>query len=237
MEKTVVKQESGTSPAEMIREAVTGGADLEKLEKLLALQERWEANEARKAYHEAMSDFKANPPKIIKNRKVAYDKTKYNYASLAKVASEINRELSKYGLNASWKTSTNGHISVTCRITHIMGHSEETTLTADADKTGSKNSIQAMGSTISYLERYTILALTGLATEEQDDDGISSEPKISNEQLSTLRDILIELGDESKEGAFAKYLGVEKLADLRAVDYKKAVAALDAKKHQKASKK
>jgi hypothetical protein len=47
-----------TSPAEMIKAAVAGGADLEKLKGLLELQKDWEANEARKAYHEAMAQFK-----------------------------------------------------------------------------------------------------------------------------------------------------------------------------------
>src|SRR3990167_9321834 len=55
---------SQKSPSQMIEMAVAGKADLEQLEKLLALQERWEANEARKAYHKAMAEFKANPPQI-----------------------------------------------------------------------------------------------------------------------------------------------------------------------------
>ena len=59
---------------------------------------------------------------------------------------------------------------MTCKITHEQGYSEETTITAPADLTGSKNVIQAIGSTISYLERYSILALTGLTTYEMDND-------------------------------------------------------------------
>ena len=163
------------SPAEMIRMAVAGKADLDKLEKLLSLQERYEANEARKAYHMAMAAFKANPPKIDKDKRVSFatsvGKTTYNHASLANVTEKISAELSKHGLSASWATKQNGAVSVTCKITHIKGHSEETTLSASADTSGSKNAIQAIGSTITYLERYTLLALTGLATYDQDDDG------------------------------------------------------------------
>src|SRR3990167_2499280 len=157
------------SPAEMIRMAVAGGADLEKLSKLLDLQEKWEANEARKAYHRAMAEFKQNPPEIAKDKKVAYGNTKYNHASLANVVKKITKELSKHGLSASWSTQQNGQIIVTCKITHVLGHSEETSLSAPADSSGSKNSIQAIGSTITYLERYAILALLGLATHDQDD--------------------------------------------------------------------
>lgn len=54
---------------------------------------------------------------------------------------------------------------------HDMGHTEKRTLRAPRDDSGKKNFIQSMGSTISYLERYTLLAVTGLATHDMDDDG------------------------------------------------------------------
>ena len=90
--KEIVKTEV-SSPAEMIKLAVSGGADLDKLEKLLTLQERWDKNEAKKAYHKAMAEFKANPPKINKDRKVTYGNTKYNHASLANVTDYLLRGL------------------------------------------------------------------------------------------------------------------------------------------------
>lgn len=173
----------GNSPAEMIRLAVTGGADLEKLEKLLTLQERWEVNEAKKAYNRAMADFKANAPNLIdKESLVDYTtrqgiKVKYKYATLANVIEKITEKLSEYGLSASWRTKQDGMVVVTCCITHVAGHSEETTLSASADTSGSKNPIQAIGSTITYLERYTLLAMLGIATYDQDDDARTiSEP-------------------------------------------------------------
>lgn len=174
--KELVKVE-GNSPADLIRTAVSNGANLEQLKGLLDLQEKWEANEARKAYNVAMAEFKANPPKIDKNKTVSFGNTKYNHASLANVTEKIGVELSKHGLSASWSTKQNGAILVTCRITHIKGHSEETTLSAPSDTSGSKNAIQAIGSTITYLERYTLLSLTGLATYDQDDDGVASGAK------------------------------------------------------------
>ena len=94
-----------TSPAELIKAAVSGGADLEKLEKLLTLQERWEAGEAKKAYNMAMAAFKADPPKIDKDKTVAFDtskgKTSYNHATLANVVEKISAALSEHGLSAS----------------------------------------------------------------------------------------------------------------------------------------
>lgn len=178
---------SGNSPADMIRMAVEGKADLDKLEKLLTLQERWDANEAKKAYHKAMAEFKANPPKIDKDKKVGYTTQKgnvgYSHASLSNVTDKISTELSKHGLSASWQTNQNGMIIVTCKITHVRGHSESTTISAPADTSGAKNAIQAIGSTITYLERYTLLALTGLATHDMDDDGkAAGKPEVAQPQ-------------------------------------------------------
>jgi len=223
---------AGNTPADMIRMAVSGGADLEKLEKLLALQERWEANEAKKAYHVAMAAFKANAPKIDKDRQVAYGNTKYNHASLGNVTEKISAELSKHGLSASWTTKQNGNIMVTCRITHIKGHSEETTLAAAADNSGSKNSIQAIGSTITYLERYTLLGLTGLATYDQDDDGIAAGSQyINTEEGNEILDRITELN--ANLGKFLAYMKVESLEKMLKSDYPKAIAALEAAKKKK----
>jgi hypothetical protein len=205
----IVKTEG--TPAMLIENAIAKGANLDQLEKLLTLQERWETNEARKAYHDAMAKFKANPPIIDKDKTVSYGTTKYNHASLANVTAKINAELSKYGLSASWSTQQNGSVSVTCRITHVKGHSEATTLSAQADNSGAKNAIQAIGSTITYLERYTLLALTGLATSEQDDDGAGATV-ISEEQVLELEAIIAERGVNKEK--FLKYAQVDAIDNI-----------------------
>ena len=167
-------QQVNKSPLAMASEFIQkdSNVDIDKLAKLLDIQERWEANEAKKAYVEAMARFKADPPKIFKDRHVKYNATEYCHASLENVTRTINEALSTHGLTASWTTSQNEKtVTVTCKITHIFGHSEQTSLTSIHDSSGSKNPIQALGSAISYLQRYTLLSLTGLATEEMDDDG------------------------------------------------------------------
>lgn len=206
---TDIVEKQDNSPSEMIRLALTGGVDLDKARQLLELQKDWEANEARKAYHKAMAGFKENPPKIKKDRKVGYEskaggKVGYMHASLSNVVDKITKELSKHGLSVSWKTQQNGKISVTCRITHVMGYSEETTLSADSDTSGSKNPIQAIGSTITYLERYTLLATLGLAVYDQDDDGQASpgiKPEVKMPQAT-----------EKKQVDTGKYDALEALA-------------------------
>ena len=154
------------SAAELVK--ADGNMDVDKLGKVLEMQERWDATQAKKAYVTAMSAFQAVAPKILKQ------KTGHNckYAGLSDIVSVIAPKLSEHGLSHTWVTEpSDKEVKVTCKITHVLGHSETTSLSAAPDTSGSKNSIQALGSTITYLQRYTLKAVLGLAEEDQDDDG------------------------------------------------------------------
>ena len=162
------------TPMTLIQLAVSQNADIDKLEKLMELQMRWEANEAKKSFVSAMNAFKAEPPEIIKNRSVSFGvgKAAYDYASLDQVCTQVTHGLSKHGISHRWRVEQReGIIRVTCILTHDMGHSEETSLEGSAETSGSKNSIQAIGSSVTYLERYSLLAATGLAVKNADNDG------------------------------------------------------------------
>lgn len=190
-----------TNPNAVILMAVQKNYSPEFIEKMMDLQERHEQNEARKAYVQSMAAFKADPPVIEKDRHVSYKagggQTEYSHASLGNVTEKINTGLGKHGLSAGWETKQeNGNVTVKCKITHVMGHSEETKLSASPDTSGSKNPIQAIGSAISYLQRYTLLSLTGLATADMDDDGKST----GNGKISKLEEWLIKC-DEAGECA------------------------------------
>jgi len=161
--------------------ALRQGASLEQIEKMMGLQERYEANEARKAYTDDMALAKRNPPTISKDKFVSFQTqkgvTEYNHATLGNVVRNIIAWLAENHFSHAWRTEhiEGGRVAVTCTLTHARGHSESVTLEAGKDESGGKNSIQALGSAITYLQRYTLLAITGLATEEQDDDGASSD--------------------------------------------------------------
>jgi hypothetical protein len=227
MTNEIVKQ----TPSDLISLAVEKGADLEKLEKLLTLKERWESGEAKKAYHQAMSKFKLNPPKITKDKQVSYGagKTSYKHASLANVTEKINTELSKHGLSASWSIQQNGSVSVTCKITHNQGHSEETTLSAPSDTSGSKNAIQAIGSTISYLSRYSLLCITGLSTSDMDDDGhAASTELIDDKQKGVILDFINDKSVNLEK--FLVYMKVDSVDSIPKSKYQQAVTALKNKR-------
>lgn len=216
------------SPMAMMTMAISQGADLSQIEKMMDLQIRWDANEAKKAYVKAMAAFKADPPKIEKDRKVSYNKTNYSHASLGNVTEKINSGLGAHGLSAAWATEQNGTaIKITCTITHMLGHSESTSLTAPADTSGAKNNIQAIGSTISYLQRYTLLSLTGLATQDQDNDGMPVAPvaTLDEKQVSQVIDMMNAANVDHAD--YLKYLEVSVADQIPASRFKAIIAELD----------
>ena len=206
--------------------------DLDKIEKMMELHERYEKREAEKAYHVAMAAFKANPPKIDKDGHVNFTAksgqvTDYRHATLGNVTEKINAALSEHGLSSAWETNQDDKgIAVTCKITHIMGHAESTTLKAAGDDSGGKNKIQAIGSTVTYLQRYTLKSLCGLAESAFDDDGAGSEAEyITSEQMATINEWIESIGGDCLQN-FKKYIGVDELDKILAKDYKKAITAL-----------
>ena len=175
----VVREPQAVTPMAMLQLAVEKGASVEQLERLMALQERYEANEAKKEFVAAMTRFKENPKVIEKNATVDFSsqkgRTHYKHATLANVCDVIGPALSEVGISHRWETEQlpeGGMIRVTCILTHARGHSERVWLQAGRDESGNKNNIQAVGSTVTYLQRYTLLAATGMAVADQrDDDG------------------------------------------------------------------
>ncbi|MDP9992016.1 hypothetical protein J2W28_001044 [Variovorax boronicumulans] len=171
-----------SSPFGMMLTALGRGASLDLVESAMKLQERWEANEARKAFVKAMADFKAEPLEIFKRKQVGYttkdgDFVGYKHAELSHITDVVVPAMARHGLSHRWDLQQGGgRIVVICTITHRLGHSESVSLDGSPDSSGKKNSIQQVASTITYLQRYTLLAATGLATKDDaDDDGRGGE--------------------------------------------------------------
>lgn len=203
-----VERPSASTPAHLLQVAMDQGADLDRLEKLMDMQIKWEANEARKAYVLAMSKFRAEVPTITKNR-AGHNS---NYATLDNITSEVNPILARYGLSFAWVTEQAEKITVHCDVTHDQGHSTRVSLTSPPEDSGSKNDIQAIGSAVSYLQRYTLLSALGLATGEGDDDGkgaarnkkeINSDTNVDPEAVAIL-EAAAEKGGEAFQAAFKK---------------------------------
>lgn len=217
------------TPMDLILKASQGDASIEKMEQLFNLQLRWEENEAKKAYNQAMSQFRSECPEIEKTRKGHNGK----YAGLAETIQIINPVLAKNGLSHQWKTDqSDGGVKVTCIVTHILGHSEQTTLSAAGDKSGGKTDIHALASTISYLERYTLFAMLGLAGQEMDDDGHGGKKPdvelITEQQANDLLSLTENVGADVAR--FCTFYKINAVTELPVTKYNQAVKGLEAKR-------
>ena len=222
-------------------------ADLDKLERMLALKRDHDRDNARVAFAAALAAARSKIPPIIKDATVDFTSSKgrthYKHETLAGIAKVIDPILSEFGLSYRFRTDQgNGGVRVTCIIAHAHGHSEETSLTCAPDGSGSKNPFQAVGSAVTYLQRYTLKAALGLSAEI-DDDAQSAAPRpdsqvmrevktISQEQFVQIR----EKADEAdvSEDQITKAAGIEHLHDLPADSFdplmRKLQATINARK-------
>lgn len=176
-----------TMPANLIELALKQKAPIGQLEKLLGLQERWDANQAKKTFLSAMSEFQSKCPVLNKSKTVSFGQTKYSYTPLGDISAKIKSVLKDCGLSYRWEINDKAEaIEVTCIVSHLDGHSEKTSMSGQLDKSGSKNEIQQRGSTITYLRRYTLTGALGIATADEDKDGQQPKEKDGKPKLPEL---------------------------------------------------
>lgn len=220
------------TPMVMLDRALSAGAGPEVLEKFMALHERWEAGQARKAFDAAIAAAKAEIPPVVRQ---ATGHNSKKYADFASIARHVDPVISRHGLSYRFRTHQDDMIRVTCVLSHREGHAEETTLAGPPDKTGNKNDIQAIGSTLTYLQRYSLMQALGLAAADDDDGAAAANgEKISAAQLATLKAAIDQ--SESDERKFCEFAGVAKLEDLPAANFDQAMRALETARAVKAKK-
>ena len=225
----VVKNDSGAVLNMIERASRDPSVDIDKFERLVAMNERIEARAAQIAFAQALALAKAEIQPVVKDGKGHNDA---KFATMAAIAKAIDPIVSKHGFSYRYRTSQTDRIFVTCVLSHCGGHSEETTLASAADTSGGKNSIQAIGSALTYLERYTLIAALGLATTEADDDGkaAGASAQITDDQVTQ---IMTELAETSSNlELFLKRFKIEALPDLPASRFKDALAQIDMKRNR-----
>lgn len=214
------------------RMAMNPDIDPERIERFIILKERIDASNAKKVFDAAIATAKASIPPVVKNRKGHNDKS---YADFAAIASVVDPIIAPLGLSYRFRTAQTDKISVTCVLTHEGGHSEENTLSGPADASGSKNAIQAIGSTLTYLQRYTLVQALGIAASA-DDDGKSAGAggAISDEQLKKLQALASEVGGDVAK--LCTHFNIDALPDLPAGKFAEAVGIMELKRQKAANK-
>lgn len=203
--RQVIGQSATTTadPAYLLQLAVERNAPPEQISKFMDLYERFEAMRAERAYNASFAAFKAEAVTIIKSRTINDGPLKgKKHADLFDVVAAVTPALSKHGLTISWKLTKDEKdwLEVTCYLKHELGHQEAVPMGGEPDTGPGRNKIQARGSTKSYLERYTALAILGMAAREQDDDG-----KGGADEGPDLAPLLVGLGQIATDQAAATY--------------------------------
>ena len=216
------------TPMHMLQVAVEQGHDLEKIEKLMELERRWKADQAREAYFVALAEFKKEQITVTKDKK--NDQYNSMYTTIGNLVNTVNAAMAPFGLNARWSIDQSELITVTCILSHTLGHSEQVSMSGPPDESGSKNCLQQIKSTITYLESTTFQAVTGVVSRDTlDDDGNAAVDVISEKQLADLVALITEVNAD--RAAFLKYCKVSSLEMLPVSKYQTAVRALESKRN------
>lgn len=239
MKQEMIPTNEQKNPLAILEQAVRSGANVEVMERLMGLAERYQANQARQAYDKAMAELRPNLPRIVKENVVDFgvNKAKYKYEDLATMTEQLSPVMHKHGLSFRWRTQSldNGWQKVVCIIAHEDGHSEETSLTCRPDTSGNKNEIQAIGSAVTYLQRYTLKAALGIAAAEDDDAQAVTPPRsaeppdiISGEQVRRLWSIARAKGmsDEAIQDLILKR-GYSSSKSIKRSDYDAIIAVIE----------
>jgi len=237
MTKAVAKvEQTELAPVqELVQMALSPDVDVEKLERLIALQERGMERDARMSFIAALAGFQDGMPLLTKNKKAEIATRSgasysYSYASLDRIAAEIRSLLTKFGLSYSWDSTTvDGMLTCTCTLRHSDGHEVTSSFTSPIEQQTKMSGAQATAATLTYARRQSLVSVLGLAIADEDTDarGTPSEP-ITKSQAADLASLIDEVGADKER--FLTYLHVENLTDLAANRFEEAKNALEAKR-------
>ena len=224
-----------TSPMGLLQLAIEREGSIDVIERLAKLQMEMMDREARLAYINAFEDFKRNAPTLVKDSEIVIKgQVMGKFAKLDQICDKLIPALLAVGITHRWKTTEgeNGRIVCTCYLRHRLGHEEQgATFGAAPETSGFKNNVQAVGSTGSYLERYTLVASCGLAIKGMDNvdnppsDGKQPGVLDEREQLTHLDNIR---NANDAEELRKMYMAAQKAADATG-DTKSTITFADAK--------
>jgi hypothetical protein len=205
----VAISESATILSVIQRAAADPQCDIEKMERLMAMHERMQDRSAQAEFSKAMAEMQCEIPSIAERGK---GHGTIKYATLEDINDIMKPIMQKYGFAISFKVvHANTGVSVTGILMHRAGHREETTMMLPSDTSGSKNAVQAVGSSTSYGKRYVMCALLNITTRGEDDDGHAAVPtaSITAAQAAGITALLAHCTEKTREWFTGEYGSVE----------------------------
>jgi hypothetical protein len=231
------------TPMEMVGRALEMGVSADILKQMMDLRDREESRNAKMAFTKAVAAAKAEIRPIMKTREVDYtpqgkQRVNYRHEDLAGIEEQVAPILARHGLHYRFE-SDNGvdrPLTITCILEHDDGHCTRTPLSAGADSSGGKNSLQAIASAATYLQRYTLKLALGLSVSH-DDDGKKAtetvETVLPEERVMALREKIESVGLDTAR--FCAKWQIDSVADFPASKYDEAISSLDSYARKRAN--
>lgn len=201
--------ESATILSVIQRAAADPACDIEKMERLMAMHERMQTTSASAAFNAAMAEMQCDLPSIAERGK---GHGTIKYATLEDINDVVKPIMQRYGFAVSFKVEhAPAGISVTGILMHKAGHREQTTMLLPSDTSGSKNAVQAVGSSVSYGKRYVMSALLNITTRGEDDDGLAAVPvaNVTPVQATAINALLARCTEKTNDWFIGEYGAAE----------------------------
>lgn len=169
------------------RIAMDPNSDLAKLERMLELKQKHDAQNAKAAFDSAFAKASASFPDIPLNGLNKHNNTRY--ALLKDIIKFTRPILAEHGLALSFSTETNEkEVIVTAELSHENGHTKLNSLPLPRDLGPGRNAAQAVGSSQTYGQRYTAQAILGLSLGEDDEDDGQGSGQVQKARPAAPRD-------------------------------------------------
>lgn len=235
--------EGVTEVGRLLAHAMDKGVDMEAMTALVALYKETAAIQARKDFDAALAAFHAECPQMIRSSKSQHatssGTTKAGwFASLSEIVKTARPIAVRHGLTWTFDTIAGAeNTEVVCKLRHVAGHREDTTVTLPNEVKGGASPQQKAGIIQTYGMRYSLIGALGITSADDDTDGAppaSNEP-ITDEQLANLQLVWDEVKDNTgskalNQAAFYRFFGCTTLSDLPAARYTEALASLASKR-------
>lgn len=207
------------------RAAADPNVDIDKLERLMAMQREAVNRQAMVEYNTALTALQSELPSIGERGDA---NGRYKFALWEDINTAIKPILNRHGFALSFRIDSPKDITVTGVLSHRNGHSEQTSITLPSDSSGNKNAVQAVASSVSYGKRYTASALLNLTSHGEDDDAYMAATNFVTEEQALVIDDYIESTASNKK-AFLGIFKVEATNRIKAADYDRAIKLLKEK--------
>lgn len=210
-----------------------GKVDVEALHRLLDFQERLEKRNAEQQFSDSLTRLQAKLPQIDKHGQIRDNSgaTRNKYAKYEDIDVVIRPMLAEEGFAVTFteEEKTEKGIRYSSTLSHRAGHSVTKYITLGVDTSGSKNSIQAAGSSFSYARRYLLKAHLNLVEKGEDIDGNNDASLVSPEQVKEINTLIMDT--KADRAKFLKLIaGVDEIEQIPARDYKRVINALEEKR-------